>query len=494
MSDGKAPLSDIRINLGYIKPGEQYNKPLFWGNVIIFISLVILVAFLFTCHNKRDASSNLQDRDLMYFAILSAVILGFFALPINIWDGLYYYRKGVYSVSRHPIYAFLLVLSGLLLISVGIYYATEGKNESSQKTLLILSMILLGIIIIACLLLFWIVNYPYGWWARLFKAQVLGDEELYAINSDLFNSYVLARKRNEILTKYMEKGGTLSSEEAKSLGVDKDMANKLQRSDYNYIKNDSTGNSITTLNTILALSATSKKESYDYKAQLYNLGDFKNEFNYAVLKAEKLDEYNKAGRKELIFKKFMELRTKKYFFKDAKLPEKPMKDLAEAIKKSDDGRITAQQYSEIFGYYDNMTGVTNPGVYQNVKDITKKYEDSVVNGFTSEFQGRIALKYKNTINDWDGVTYSNDFEPAIKKYASANINFIKKEGIEKSVDKLIINMASANCDADGKKIDKDPDITQRDAQKMKNDGTLVNHTKKIMNGLIDCMNKAAPLN
>ena len=153
--------------------------------------------------------------------------------------------------------------------------------------------------------------------------------------------------------------------------------------------------------------------------------------------------------------------------------------LAKYINESKDGRITAEQYSKIFGYYDNMTGVTNPGVYQNVRDITKKYEDSVVNGFTSEFQGRIALKYKNTINDWDGLTYANDFEPAIKKYASANINFIKKEGIEKSVDKLITNMASANCDADGKKIDNDPDIKQSDAQKMKNDGTLVEFLETI---------------
>ena len=47
MSDGKAPLSDIRINLGYIKPGEQNNKLMFWGNILIIISLIIVVTLLF---------------------------------------------------------------------------------------------------------------------------------------------------------------------------------------------------------------------------------------------------------------------------------------------------------------------------------------------------------------------------------------------------------------------------------------------------------------
>ena len=255
MSSNKAPLSDIRLNLGYIKPGEQYNKPLFWGNIIIFVSLVCVVGFLFACHNKRDASSSLQDRDLMYFAILSAVILGFFALPINIWDGLSYYRKGVYSVSRHPIYAFLIALSILLLVSVGIYYASEGKDESSQKTLLILSMIALGLIIIVCLVLFWIVNYPYGWWAKLFDAQVLGDEELYAINSDLFNSYVRERNINKIITKYKKSNENMSKEDATALSIsDKDILVKLINSDYSAIQKDETGKSLATLNTISAFS------------------------------------------------------------------------------------------------------------------------------------------------------------------------------------------------------------------------------------------------
>lgn len=427
MSDSKAPWSNTRIGLGYIKPGEQYNKPLFWGNVIIFTSLVILTAFLFTCHNKRDTNSSVQDRDLMYFAILSAVILGFFALPINIWDGLSYYRKGVYSVSRHPIYAFLLVLSILLLVSVGIYYASEGKDESAQKTFLIISMILLGVIIITCLLLFWIVNYPYGWWAKLFDAQVLGDDELYAINSDLFVKYAQARDKNKILTEYMNKGGTLKPEQVDSLGItDKNILNNLRTNDYNYIKNDSTGNSITTLNTILALSATSKKESYDYKAQLYNLGEFKSAFNSAVIKAEKLDDYDKVGRKELISKKFTELRTKKYFFKNVNLPKEPMGKLAEAIKKSDDGRITAQEYSEIFGYYDNMTGVTNPGVYQNVKDITDKYEKSVIDGFTSVLLSDLLESFKHIDKE---PNVAKTIEEKIKKFAIKNKNKLLKNKV-----------------------------------------------------------------
>ena len=426
MSNSKAPLSDIRLNLGYIKPGEQYNKPLFWGNIIIFVILVCLVGFLFTCHNKRDASSSLQDRDLMYFSILSAVILGFFALPINIWDGLSRYRKGVYSVSRHPIYAFLIALSVLLLVSVGIYYASEGKEESSQKTLLILSMFALGIIIIACLVLFWIVNYPYGWWAKLFDAQVLGDEELYAINSDLFTKYIGARKINEILTKYME-GGTIDKDDAKLLGIiDTDIVTKLMNRDYNYIKNDGTGTSISTLNTILALSATSKKESYDYKAQLYNLGEFKNEFNYAVIKAEKLDEYDNVGRKKLISKKFTNLRTKKYFFKDVNLPKDPMEKLAKYINDSKDGRITAQQYSEIFGYYDNITGVTNPGVYQNVRDITTNYEKSLADSFASILRKDLLSSFVSfKIRDDRGL--GTKIEESASKFASKNIEKILAE-------------------------------------------------------------------
>lgn len=487
MSDSNAPLSDIRIKLGYIKPGEQYNKPLFWGNVIIFTSLVILVSFLFTCHNKRDASSNLQDRDLMYFAILSAVILGFFALPINIWDGLSYHYRGVYTVSRHPIYAFLLVLSILLLVSVGIYYASEGKDESAQKTLLIISMILLAVIIITCFLLFWIVNHPYGSLARLFKAQVLGDDELYAINSDLFVKYAEARKKNKILEEYMEKGKTLNKEEAESLGIsDKDILSKIQANDYNYIKNDSTGNSITTLNAIIALSATSKKESYDYKAQLYNLGEFKSAFNSVVIKAEKLDEYNKAGKKELIFKKFMELRTKKLFFKDINLPKEPMEKLADYIKKSDDGRITAQQYSEIFGYYDNMTGVTNPGVYQNVREITDKYEKSVIDGFTSVF-------LDDLLNSFDHIKEESNtrqiIENKIRKFAIRNKNALLKNKAS------IIDIVSRyhekfkDCTSNNTKFDFDGDEILDDGFDKFNKSKQEEFRSSIYKALDDCFNR-----
>ena len=118
MSDDKAPLSDIRLSLGYIKPGEQYNKALFRGNVVIFICLVLLVAFLFTCYSKRDASNKLQDRDLMSFAILSGLVLALFALPINMYDGLNHYARGVYYVSRHPIYPFLMFLTVVLSINI----------------------------------------------------------------------------------------------------------------------------------------------------------------------------------------------------------------------------------------------------------------------------------------------------------------------------------------------------------------------------------------
>jgi len=425
MSSNKAPLSDIRLNLGYIKPGEQYNKPLFWGNIIIFVSLVCVVGFLFACHNKRDASSSLQDRDLMYFAILSAVILGFFALPINIWDGLSYRRKGVYSVSRHPIYAFLIALSILLLFSVGIYYASEGKDESSQKTLLILSMIALGLIIIVCLVLFWIVNYPYGWWARLFNAQVLGDEELYAINSDLFTEYIKERNAYDAITKYIN-GEQMNEKDYNQLYIDKKIIDKIKNDTYENIKNKD----LVIFNTIRTLLITSEEQKDKNKAYLYNLGEFKSSYNYEVAKIES-EGLLEGEKKRKIYEKYIELREKKnYFFKNTDLPKDIMKELADAINKSTDGRITTTEYNKIFGYYDNTTGVTNVGIVKRIDEMKNKVDKSKIDSFLSEFNSQM---YSKDMYYFDNIKGSSDeyknLKDAIEAYANKNIIELRKRTI-----------------------------------------------------------------
>jgi len=409
MSDGTSTLDTMRLRLGYIKPGEQHNNFLFRGNVIIFICLVILVGVLFACHNKRDITSDSQEKELLAFGILSAVILGFFALPINIWDGMSYYRKGVYTVSKHPIYAFLIILAGLLLITVGIYYGATGKNESDQKNLLIVALIMLGIIIIISWLVFMVVNYPYGYLSKLFGVEVLGDNEFYAINPDLFNSYKSSEQIYYTTNKYIE------GEKLKDVEID-NLAYLLTPEDKNKMKIDKFDN-IDFQQKLIGLRNTNKTIMETNKKQLYNLGDFKNQYNIGVSKIEKDRDLTNKDRQEKVLALFKKLTTKN---KTIDLPTKTMEKLESKIVASPDGRLKPNDYSDIFGYYDNTTGITNLGINSTLQGMEDNYDKVVGSLFSTElyrvFEEKISDKLRNDLN-------SKTYE---KLYGGVFLDFVKR--------------------------------------------------------------------
>lgn len=483
MSDSN--LDYVRLKLGYIKPGEQHNKFLFWGNIIIFTSLVVLVGVLFACHNKRDITSESQEKELLAFGILSAVILGFFALPINIWDGMSYHRKGVYTVSKHPMYAFLMILSILLLATVGIYYGVTGKNESDQKSLLIVALIMLGIIIIVSYLVFEVVNRPYGWLARFLKVQALGDNEFYAINPELFNNYKSSEKIYYKINKYIE-GKKLENDDVDSLG------NLLTADEKTKMKNNDFEN-IVFQQKLIGLRNTNKTLMETNKKQLYNLGDFKNQYNIGVSKIEKERDLPDRQRQKQVLELFKELTNKN---KTIDLPTRTMQKLEEKIRNSTDGRLKPKDYSDIFGYYDNTTGITNLGINNTLQGMEDNYEKVVEGLFEAklyeEFEDKISNGLRMDLND--NSDYKTVFDDFIKQnLKSAAVIARAKNGIVKldnSIVQMFEKLTGEECkgfdfskenifDGENGSINYD-NVTRNDQ---------IRYTGEILDNLKDCLKK-----
>ena len=200
----------------------------------------------------------------------------------------------------------------------------------------------------------------------------------------------------------------------------------------------------------------------------------------------------------------MKLRTKKFFFSDTRLPEKPMEDLAKYISNSKDGRITASQYNEIFGYYDNLTGVTNPGIYQNVKDINNKYQDSLINNFADILTSRLsdALSDK-AIKDNELVKVIQDQS---REFANNNREVILSNK-ENSFSDMVIDFITKNLNKCGAKGNIDfaesnsvgqdyPDRNDKNDTRFYRKQKFINQTfnklrkesfDDIKNALIDCL-------
>lgn len=409
-------IDTIRLGLGYVKPGEQRNKLLFWGNLFIFIFLVILTGLLFTCHNKRNIKSESQDKELLAYSILAAVILGFFALPINIWDGMSYYRKGVYSISKHPIYAFLIALSFLLLFTIGIYYAETGKGEPGQKRLLEGAMFMLGFIIIISYLVFLVVNYPYGWFSQFFDIKNLGDDEMYAINPKLFSEYKGSEQIYYILNKYIKGKNNMYEKDAELLGnlfTDQEK-NKLKNNNYD---------GIDFMSKVLELKNDKKTIMNSTREELYNLGDLKNQYNINVSKLESQIGLSDKDRKKQILDTYLRIINKN---RDKKLPKGILSELEEKIKNSTDGRLKPIDYNNIFGYYDNSTGITNLGINSTLEGNKNQLWCAAKNAFYAEFNLEMTYAIPQEDRVFMDSSQTQPFEDTKEKYYSIFDEFVDK--------------------------------------------------------------------
>lgn len=357
----------LRLGFGYIKPGEEKNNKLFFTNIFITASLATIVGVLFTCYNRRNTDDKYQDRDLLAMSITAAVILGLFIIPLNFFDGLNVFRYGYYQSTRHTIYTTIIVISLILLIFVISYYSTIGHHQHDQKNYLITAMVFLGLVIIFSWFMYHVSNNPYGNLAKLFNIEVLSDDELYAINSDLFAEYNKQKELSRLLEEYM--GGDNS-------GINKNVT-KITDVDLKKIINSGKNYdnlSISEKGIITALANQSYIVSVETKKSLYNLGEFKTKYNQIISSVTSLNIDKDKDQKELIAEKVLKLTKSKNYFYKVPLPAKQLIELNRAIESSRDGRITAEQYNKIFGYYDNTTGLINIGVFDNIREIKDKYK------------------------------------------------------------------------------------------------------------------------